>query len=116
MLQYFEPKDFESQNFKPERDYGTPPSLSEATVTLRIDGREVAVPAGTSVLRAAAELGIKVPKLCATDSLQSFGSCRMCMVAIEGRKGYPVSCTTPVEPGMVVTTMPFSAGVVQDAG
>ncbi|TAL10165.1 MAG: 2Fe-2S iron-sulfur cluster binding domain-containing protein, partial [Porticoccaceae bacterium] len=100
----FEPQYYDPPHDLPERDYGTPPSRSEATVTLLIDGREVSVPAGTSVLRAAAELGIKVPKLCATDSLQSFGSCRMCMVAIEGRKGYPASCTTPVEPGMVVTT------------
>ncbi len=109
MLQHHQAKGFEPQYYdprqdQPERDYGTPPSLSEATVTLLIDGREVSVPAGTSVLRAAAELGIKVPKLCATDSLQSFGSCRMCMVTIEGRKGYPASCTTPVENGMVVTT------------
>ncbi|MFZ2207482.1 MAG: formate dehydrogenase subunit alpha, partial [Porticoccaceae bacterium] len=109
MLQHHQTKGVEPQYYDPrhdqsERDYGTPPSLSEATVTLRIDGREVSVPAGTSVLRAAAELGIKVPKLCATDSLQSFGSCRMCMVAIAGRKGYPASCTTPAENGMVVTT------------
>src|SRR5690606_15308901 len=87
-----------------DRDFGTPPGTGEQQVTLSIDGCEVTVAAGTSVLRAAAELGIKVPKLCATDSLQSFGSCRMCMVTIEGRKGYPASCTTPVEAGMVVHT------------
>ncbi len=109
MLQHHQTKSSEPQYYDPrhdqaERDYGTPPSLSEATVTLLIDGREVSVPAGTAVLRAAAELGIKVPKLCATDSLQSFGSCRMCMGAIAGRKGYPASCTTPAENGMVVTT------------
>ena len=97
MLQYYEPA-------HADRDFGTPPSVSEQQVTLTIDGRAVTVAAGTSVLRAAAELGIKVPKLCATDSLQAFGSCRMCMVAIDGRKGYPASCTTPVEPGMVVRT------------
>ena len=103
MLQYYEP----SQCYEPahaDRDFGTPPSASEQQVTLTIDGRAVTVAAGTSVLRAAAELGIKVPKLCATDSLQAFGSCRMCMVAIDGRKGYPASCTTPVEAGMVVHT------------
>ncbi len=103
MLHYYEP----SQSYEPahsDRDFGTPPSASEQQVTLTIDGRAVTVAAGTSVLRAAAELGIKVPKLCATDSLQAFGSCRMCMVAIDGRKGYPASCTTPVEAGMVVRT------------
>ncbi|MDH3787653.1 MAG: formate dehydrogenase subunit alpha [Xanthomonadales bacterium] len=73
-------------------------------VTLTVDGRPVTVTAGASVMRAAAEAGIKVPKLCATDSLDAFGSCRVCLVEIEGRKGYPASCTTEVEDGMVVHT------------
>jgi formate dehydrogenase major subunit len=73
-------------------------------VTLTVDGRPVTVTAGASVMRAAAEAGIKVPKLCATDSLAAFGSCRVCLVEIEGRKGYPASCTTEVEDGMVVHT------------
>src|SRR5688500_16946459 len=87
-----------------ETDFGTPASTIEATVTLEIDGESVTVPAGTSVMRAAAEMGTKVPKLCATDSLNSFGSCRLCLVEIEGRKGTPASCTTPVEAGMKVRT------------
>ena len=87
-----------------DTDYGTPARVAEATVRLTIDGREVTVPAGTSVLRAAAEAGIAIPKLCATDSLEPFGSCRLCLVEIEGRKGYPASCTTPAEPGMKVST------------
>src|SRR5690348_17261934 len=87
-----------------EIDYGTPAPKTEAMVTLEIDGESVTVPAGTSVMRAAAEMGTKVPKLCATDSLNSFGSCRLCLVEIEGRKGTPASCTTPVEPGMQVRT------------
>jgi len=78
--------------------------LSETAVTLDIDGTAITVPAGTSVLRAALEAGINVPKLCATDSLQAFGSCRLCLVEIEGRRGYPASCTTPVEAGMKVHT------------
>jgi formate dehydrogenase major subunit len=73
-------------------------------VTLSIDGRQVSVPEGSSVMRAAAEIGTAIPKLCATDSLKSFGSCRLCLVEIEGRKGTPASCTTPVEAGMVVHT------------
>jgi len=85
-------------------DYGTPQSLSETAVTLDIDGVTVTVPAGTSVLRAALESGVNVPKLCATDSLEPFGSCRLCLVEIEGRRGYPASCTTPVEAGMKVRT------------
>lgn len=94
MLQYYEP----------EKDFGTPASLATEVVSLNIDGVEIEAPSGTSVMRAAAEAGIKIPKLCATDSLEAFGSCRMCMVEIEGRKGYPASCTTPVETGMVVRT------------
>ncbi|HUC61049.1 MAG TPA: formate dehydrogenase subunit alpha [Alphaproteobacteria bacterium] len=87
-----------------ETDYGTPARNASASVTLEIDGKPVTVPAGTSVMRAAVELGVKVPKLCATDSLEPFGSCRLCLVEIEGRKGTPASCTTPVEPGMKVST------------
>jgi formate dehydrogenase major subunit len=87
-----------------EIDHGTPRRESEQEVTLEIDGETVTVAAGTSVMRAAVDAGVKVPKLCATDSLEAFGSCRLCLVEIEGKKGYPASCTTPVEPGMKVKT------------
>ncbi len=87
-----------------ETDYGTPPSDSPEPVTLTIDGQSVTVPAGTSVMRAAMETGIAVPKLCATDTLEAFGSCRLCLVEIEGRNGTPASCTTIVAPGMKVST------------
>jgi len=87
-----------------EPDYGTPAVEGEATVDLEIDGHAIAVPPGTSVMRAAAEAGLAVPKLCATDSLDAFGSCRLCLVEIEGRRGTPASCTTPCEPGMRVNT------------
>jgi formate dehydrogenase major subunit len=87
-----------------ETDYGTPASHSDVAVTLEIDGVSITVPKGTSVMRAATEAGVNVPKLCATDSLDAFGSCRLCLVEIEGRKGYPASCTTPCEPGMKVKT------------
>ena len=87
-----------------EPDGGTPLRVSEQRVTLTIDGAPVTVPAGTSVMRAASDAGVRVPRLCATDSLEAFGSCRLCLVEIEGRRGYPASCTTPVEPGMKVRT------------
>ncbi len=89
-----------------EIDLGTKPAAltGEALVSLTIDGQEIAVPAGTSVMRAAALLGTTIPKLCATDSLEAFGSCRLCLIEVEGRNGYPASCTTPVTPGMVVRT------------
>ena len=86
-----------------DADKGTP-AKAGAPVTLNIDGIAVTVPEGTSVMRAAAEAGITVPKLCATDSLEAFGSCRLCVVEIEGRRGTPASCTTPVAEGMVVRT------------
>ncbi len=87
-----------------DRDFGTPYVRSTATVTLTIDGFDVTVPEGTSIMRAAAEIGISVPKLCATDSIDAFGSCRLCLVEIEGRNGTPASCTTPVAPGIRVKT------------
>src|SRR5215510_564400 len=85
-------------------DYGTPASKSVRTVTLTIDGTKVTVPEGTSIMRAAAEMGTQIPKLCATDSIEAFGSCRLCLVEIEGRNGTPASCTTPVAEGLVVHT------------
>ncbi|HVO00857.1 MAG TPA: molybdopterin-dependent oxidoreductase, partial [Candidatus Cybelea sp.] len=87
-----------------EKDLGTPERQSETLVTLEVDGVTVTVPQGTSVMRAAAEIGFSIPKLCATDSIEPFGSCRLCLVEIEGRRGTPASCTTPVEPGMKVKT------------
>jgi formate dehydrogenase major subunit len=85
-------------------DYGTPASKSEKMVTLTIDGTSITVPEGTSIMRAAAMMDTQIPKLCATDSLESYGSCRLCLVEIEGRNGTPASCTTPVAPNIVVHT------------
>src|SRR5512145_198175 len=85
-------------------DLGTPASQASGSVNVQIDGVAIAVPAGTSVLRAAALAGIRVPKLCATDTLKAFGSCRLCLVEVEGRKGYPASCTTTIAPGMKIRT------------
>ncbi len=87
-----------------EIDYGTPLRVAETLVTLEIDGKAVTVPAGTSVMRAAVEAEVQVPKLCATDNVEAFGSCRLCLVEVEGRRGTPASCTTLAEPGMKVKT------------
>ena len=87
-----------------EPDYGTPKSKRAEKVTVQIDGKSIEVPAETSIMRAAAEAGIDIPKLCATDRLKAFGSCRLCVVEIDGRKGTPSSCTTPVAEGMVIST------------
>ena len=87
-----------------ETDFGTPRSKSAGVVTLTIDGKSITVPEGTSIMRAAMEAGTQIPKLCATDMVDAFGSCRLCLVEIEGRAGTPASCTTPVTPGLVVHT------------
>ena len=103
MLQHFDPE----QDIDPDKDYGTPPvdaAAATASVTVTIDGQDIAVPAGTSIMRAAALADINIPKLCATDSIEAFGSCRICLVEIQGRKGFPASCTTLVEEGLVIRT------------
>src|ERR1700741_4124978 len=87
-----------------EIDFGTPRSKSETTVTLTIDGKTITVPEGTSIMRAAMEAGTQIPKLCATDMVDAFGSCRLCLIEIEGRAGTPASCTTPAVQGLVVHT------------
>ncbi len=87
-----------------DTDFGTPLSRQEAQVTLKIDGLSVTVPAGTSILRAATQAGIEIPRLCATDSIKAYGSCRLCLVEVAGRKGTPASCTTPVAEGLQVKT------------
>ncbi|MDK9558453.1 formate dehydrogenase subunit alpha [Marinobacter sp. M216] len=106
MLDYYDPSktDPGTGGLNPDLDYGTPPSPSDAQVSVSIDGTTIRVPEGTSVLRAAALAGINIPKLCASDNLEAFGSCRLCAVEIEGQRGYPASCTTPVAEGMAVTT------------
>ncbi len=95
---------FDSKTLVEEVDYGTPASKAEKAVTLEIDGRSVTVPEGTSIMRAAMDAGIEIPKLCATDMLDAFGSCRVCLVEIDGRGGTPASCTTPVAEGLKVKT------------
>ncbi len=90
--------------YQPQKDLGTPAVKADESVRATIDGREVQVPVGTSIMRAAAEIDTSIPKLCASDNLAGFGSCRLCLVEIDGRKGTPASCTTPLEEGMVVAT------------
>ncbi|MDN3561261.1 formate dehydrogenase subunit alpha [Vreelandella neptunia] len=104
MIEHYDPRR-QANSVDFSKDYGTPsPYPGAATVNLEIDGVSISVPEGTSVLRAAALADINIPKLCATDSLEAFGSCRLCAVQVEGRRGFPASCTTPVVEGMKVTT------------
>jgi formate dehydrogenase alpha subunit len=71
---------------------------------LIIDGREVEVTPGTTVLEAARKAGIYIPTLCHDPHLEPYGACRLCIVKIDGIRGLPTSCTTPCEPAMVVIT------------
>ena len=91
-------------NSSKQIDLGTKESQSNDLVHVQIDGIDTTIKANSTILRAARETGIDVPKLCATDSLEPFGSCRLCLVEIEGRKGYPASCCTLVEEGMKIQT------------
>jgi len=90
--------------YERQSDFGTPEVHADTSVSLTIDGRQVSVPAGTSVMRAAAECGGSIPRLCASDNLAAFGSCRLCLVEVDGMRGTPASCTTPAADGMVVHT------------
>lgn len=92
------------QIFDPVKDLGTPKPNSDTLIRLTIDGRDIEVAEGSSIMRAALENQIFIPKLCATDSLESYGSCRICAVDIEGARGTPAACTTPVAEGMVINT------------
>ncbi len=72
--------------------------------TLSIDGKEISVPSGTLIIRAAEQLGIEIPRFCDHPYLEPAGSCRQCYVEVEGQRKLMTSCTTPVTPGMVVRT------------
>jgi len=91
-------------NSSKQIDLGTKESQSNDLVHVQIDGIDTTIKANSTILRAARESGVDVPKLCSTDSLEPFGSCRMCLVEIEGRKDYPASCCTLVEEGMKIRT------------
>ncbi len=87
-----------------DQDLGTKQVNNTSIVTLEINGETVSAPAGTSIMRAAAEAGIPIPKLCSTDALDAFGSCRMCLVQIDGKPGFVSSCTQPVQQDLRVVT------------
>jgi len=73
-------------------------------VNLIIDGKNVVVPEGTTILKAAKKVGIDIPTLCFLKEINEAGDCRMCIVEIEGRPGFATSCIQKVEEGMVVYT------------
>ena len=73
-------------------------------VNLVIDGKEISVKEGTTILQAALQNGIDIPTLCFLKEINEVGDCRMCIVEVEGRKGFATSCIQKVEEGMVVKT------------
>jgi NADH-quinone oxidoreductase subunit G len=85
--------------------------MAEPGVTLSIDGKEVTVPKGTLVIRAAEQLGIQIPRFCDHPLLEPVGACRQCYVEIEGQMKLFTSCTTTVAPGMIVRTQNTSDNV-----
>lgn len=73
-------------------------------VKITIDGREMEVPSNYTVLQAAREAGIDIPTLCHLKDINEIGACRMCIVEVEGARGFATSCVMPVSEGMVVRT------------
>ena len=73
-------------------------------INLKIDGIDVEVPKGTTILQAAKKANIDIPTLCYLKEINEIGDCRICIVEVEGRRGFATSCVMPVSEGMVVRT------------
>jgi len=78
--------------------------MNEEMITLTIDDVEVKAKKGSTILEAAKQVGIDIPTLCFLKEINEVGDCRMCIVEVEGRRGFATSCITKVEEGMVVHT------------
>ena len=79
--------------------------MTAEPITLTVDGHEVQVPAGSTVLQACESLGIDIPTLCTDPRLKPYGACRMCVVEVQPGPPRPTaSCTTPAAEGMTVVT------------
>ncbi|MBN2199516.1 MAG: molybdopterin-dependent oxidoreductase [Candidatus Aminicenantes bacterium] len=82
----------------------TQPPIEKKTIRLEINHRAVTCPEGATILRAAELNGIYIPSLCSHKDLSPFGGCRLCMVEVEGMRGYPLACSTPAAEGQKVLT------------
>ena len=78
--------------------------MEKKMINLTIDDQKVTVPEGTTILEAAKQAGIDIPTLCFLKEINEVGDCRMCIVEVEGRKGFATSCIQTVEEGMAVHT------------
>ena len=76
----------------------------ERMLSVTIDNKKMEVRSSQTILEAARDNGIMIPSLCAMEHLPSYGACRLCVVEVDGLRGFPTSCTTPVENGMVIRT------------
>jgi formate dehydrogenase (NADP+) alpha subunit len=76
----------------------------EKRLNVTIDNKKVEVRPGLTILQAARENGVYIPSLCTLEQLPSYGACRLCVVEVDGLRGFPTSCTTPVEDGMIIRT------------
>jgi NADH-quinone oxidoreductase subunit G len=95
----------------------TEPEASEAkksTVTVTVDGKSFEAQPGELLIKAAQEHGVFIPRFCWHERMKPVGMCRMCLVEIEGVRGYPPACTTPVADGMVVHTQNDAVQTIQD--
>ena len=78
--------------------------MEDNLITLTIDGKTVKAKPNTTILTAAREAGIDIPTLCFLKDINNAGDCRMCIVEVEGRRGFTTSCITAVAEGMIVHT------------
>jgi len=76
----------------------------EKKITVTIDNKQVEVRPNITILQAARDNNIYIPSMCTLEHLPSYGACRLCIVEVDGLRGFPTSCTTPVEAGMVIRT------------
>jgi predicted molibdopterin-dependent oxidoreductase YjgC len=76
----------------------------ERMLSITIDNKHMEVRSSQTILEAARDNGIIIPSLCALEHLSPYGACRLCVVEVDGLRGFPTSCTTPVESGMVIRT------------
>lgn len=95
-------------------DYVLPVREGPERVTINIDGREVEVPNGELLIRAAQQHGTYIPRFCWHERMKPVGMCRMCLVEVDGLRGLQIACATPVYDGMVVHTQKDNVRKAQD--
>jgi NADH-quinone oxidoreductase subunit G len=90
-------------------------TTERATVTVTIDGKQVEAEPGALLIKVAQEHGVYIPRFCWHERMKPVGMCRMCLVEVEGVRGYPPACTTPVADGMVCSTQTAAVKQIQDS-